>query len=44
MSDVGDFIEQESIHERKLAEFMQWKFVEKQTKVSAYDYVALDVS
>ena len=44
MSDVGDFIERESIHERKLADFMQWQFVEEQTKGSAYDYVALDGS
>ena len=44
MSDVGDFINKESIHERKLAEFMQWQFVEEQTKGSAYDYVASDGS
>jgi len=44
MSDVGEFIDKESIHERKLAEFMQWQFVEEQTKGSAYDYVALDGS
>ena len=34
MSDVGDFIERESIHEKELAEFMQWQFVENQKKGS----------
>ena len=28
MSDVGDFIDKESIHEKRLAEFMQWDFIE----------------
>ena len=41
MSDVGDFIERESIHEKKLAEFMKWKFIEEQEKGSSYDYIAL---
>ena len=44
MSDVGEFIDKESIHERRLAEFMQWQFVEEQEKGSSYDYVASDGS
>ena len=44
MSDVGDFIERESIHEKELAEFMKWKFIEEQEKGSSYDYIALDGS
>ena len=42
MSDVGEFIDKESVHERKLAKFMQWQFVEEQEKGSSYDYVASD--
>ena len=44
MSDVGDFIEMESVHERKLAEFMKWKYIEEQEKGSSYDYTAFDGS
>jgi len=44
MSDVGDFIERESIHEKELAEFMKWKFIVEQQKGSSYDYIALDGS
>ena len=44
MTDVSDFIERESIHEKELAEFMQWQFVENQKKGSAFDFTALDGS
>jgi len=44
MTDVGDFIERESIHEKRLAEFMKWKFIEEQEKGCSYDYIALDGS
>ena len=42
MSDVGDFIRNESEHEKALAKEMGWEFVEGQTKGSSYDYIAPD--
>ena len=44
MSGVADFIRKEENHERQLAEFMQWEYVLKQEKGSAYDFVAKDTS
>ena len=40
MTDVGDFIRNESEHEKALAKEMGWEFVEGQTKGSSYDYIA----
>ena len=40
--DVGDFIRNESEHEKTLAKEMGWEFVEGQTKGSSYDYIAPD--
>ena len=42
MTDVGDFIRNESEHEKALAKEMGWEFVEGQTKGSSYDYIAPD--
>ena len=42
MSDVGDFIRNESEHEKTLAKERGWEFVEGQTKGSSYDYIAPD--
>tara|TARA_B100000676_G_C17760763_1_gene671480 strand:- start:141 stop:620 length:480 start_codon:yes stop_codon:yes gene_type:complete len=42
MTDVGDFIRNESEHEKALAKEMGWEFVECQTKGSSYDYIAPD--
>jgi hypothetical protein len=42
MSDVGDFIRNESEHEKALAKERGWEFVEGQTKGSSYDYIAPD--
>tara|TARA_Y100001970_G_C13780514_1_gene625130 strand:- start:169 stop:645 length:477 start_codon:yes stop_codon:yes gene_type:complete len=40
--DVGDFIRNESEHEKTLAKERGWEFVEGQTKGSSYDYIAPD--
>tara|TARA_Y100001968_G_C19012862_1_gene551469 strand:- start:156 stop:635 length:480 start_codon:yes stop_codon:yes gene_type:complete len=42
MTDVGDFIRNESEHEKALAKERGWEFVEGQTKGSSYDYIAPD--
>lgn len=42
MTDVGDFIRNESEHEKTLAKERGWEFVEGQTKGSSYDYIAPD--
>ena len=42
MSDVDDFISGQNRYERQLAEAMDWKFVEGQSKGSSYDFVTAD--
>ncbi len=42
MTEVRDFIRDQSVHERALARAMGWRFVEEQSKGSSYDYVAPD--
>ena len=42
MATVKDFIENETFHERSLAESMHWDYVEVQGKGSGYDFIALD--
>jgi len=42
MSDLSDFIDDESRHERNLAKTMRWKYSEDQQKGSCYDFIAHD--
>lgn len=44
MSNVSDFIENEGEHERLLAEFMNWEYVDSQQKGFAYDFISPDGS
>ena len=44
MGSVSDFIESEEGHERALAAFMQWDYVEGQSKGDGYDFIANDTS
>jgi hypothetical protein len=44
MSSVGGFIEDESRHERRLAEVMGWEYVTGQQKGSCWDYLTPDGS
>ena len=37
MANVSDFIDEQNYFERKLADFMGWKFIENQKKGSSYD-------
>ena len=44
MDNVSDFMENEGENERRLAEFMNWKYVDSQQKGFAYDYISPDGS
>jgi len=39
VANVSDFIDEQNYFERKLADFMGWKFVEDQKKGSSYDCI-----
>lgn len=42
MSDVGDFIGKQQIHEMQMAELFGWKYIENQTKGSSFDFLSPD--
>ena len=44
MSNVSDFMENEGENERRLAQFMNWEYIDTQQKGFAYDYIAPDGS
>jgi len=44
MGDVKDFIDDESSHERTLAEIMNWEYVTEQKKGSCWDFTSPDGS
>jgi hypothetical protein len=44
MGSVSDFINSESEHERALAGFMQWEYIEEQSTGDGFDFIANDNS
>ena len=44
LNDINEFIQKESQHERQLAEFMQWEYIEDQTTGDGFDFIANDNS
>ena len=44
MSNVSDFMENEGENEKRLAQFMNWEYIDNQQKGFPYDYIAPDGS
>ena len=44
MTNVSDFIDDGTRHERALAKTMHWDYIEEQKKGSCYDFIAPDGS
>ena len=44
MSNVSDFMENEGENEKRLAQFMNWEYIDTQQKGFPYDYIAPDGS
>lgn len=44
MGSVGDFMDEENIHELQLASFLSWEFVTGQEKGAAFDFITPDAS